>query len=143
MRTTPILAAAAALLLLTGCGGSGNQSAPTSDEARECIDVPAEIMARIAEGANDYPIEPVAAAGVRSLSFDDATIIAMTFTSPDGEESTGAWAIGGTVDAPGMTLAVDAMAQTVTDWPGEVKGKKLDVTEDGVAEATSCLSNAG
>lgn len=137
MRSKFITVVAAGTLLLTGCASS---TAPASD-SRECIEVPAAVMSAIAEGANAYPITPIAAAGVRSESFDDATVIAMSFTAPDGKEATGAWAIGGTVEQPGAALAVDAIAQAVTDWPAEANGQKLDVNEDGVAEAQTCLRN--
>lgn len=137
MRSKFITVVAAGTLLLTGCASS---TAPAS-ESRECIEVPEAVMSAIAEGANAYPITPIAAAGVRSESFDDVTVIAMSFTPPDGKETTATWAIGGTVDQPGLTLAVDAMAQAVTDWPGQINGSALDATEDGVAEAQSCLSD--
>lgn len=125
--------AAASVLILTGCSGG------SSGDGRECHDVSDELMASIAEGANAGAITPVDAAAVVSESFTDAYIVAMSFTDVDEVESTGVWAVS-SLEPPGAPiLAVDGFAQQFTDWPGEINGEELDVTEDGVDEAKACL----
>lgn len=127
------LLAGLAVAALAGC------SAPPDAETRECLDVPASIMDRIAEGANSTPISPIAASAVRSESFEDATIVAMSF-EVDGAEERGVWAVGGSLTEPGLTLAIDAVSAVVTDWPNEMNGEKFDVTTDGASEALDCLA---
>lgn len=124
-------------VLMAGCSGSSG----AEGVGRECLVVPDEIAERIAEGANAAPIEPMAIAAVRSETFEDANIVAMSFTMADGEEETGVWAISGSLDDPGVTLSIDAIAATVTDWPDEMNGEEFSISEDGAAEALDCLAS--
>lgn len=130
IQLTAVLGAAA---FLAGCS-----STPAGD-GRDCLEVPAGIAEQIAEGSNDFPIEPTGIAAVRSEAMADANIVAMSFVWPDGESDQGVWSILGTLDDPGMTLAVDATAATVTDWPNQIDGHTFDITEDGATEALACL----
>lgn len=131
-RSLTLLAVGVLAVSLVGCSSGG--------DGRACIEVPASIMERIADGANDLPIAPVAAAAVRSESFADVTVVAMSFEV--GNETTeGVWAIGGSLDDPGITLSIDAVAASFTDWPNEMNGQKFTTTEDGAAEARDCLAD--
>ena len=136
-RRATIAAAIVLLLTLAGCSSS-------KGDGRECYDVSAELMAAIADGANDIPITPVDAAAVKSEHFDDAYIVAMSFTAPGGGEEVGVWAVA-TLEPPyGPILAVDGFAHEFTVWPheingDEINGDELDATEDGVTEAKACL----
>lgn len=125
-----IITAFAAASVLSACSSGG--------DGRDCIDVPAEIMDRIAEGANGVPITPIAAGAVIPEGFSDATIIAMSFDAA-GNEAVGTWLITGTVDNPGLTMSVDAMAESFTDWPSEYKGTPLRKIVDGKTEAKACI----
>jgi hypothetical protein len=130
----PIRAAGAVLLLitLTGCSSS-------KGDGRDCYPVDPALMAAIAEGANDVPITPVDAAAVKSETFDNAYIVAMSFNAPGGGEEVGVWAVA-TLEPPyAPILAVDGFAHEFTDYPNEINGNKLNVTEDGVTEAKACL----
>jgi len=137
MRARTVMLDLAALCLaavgLSGCSGN-------SGDGRECYEVEEALMATIAEGANQNPITPVDAAAVKSESFEDAYVVAMSFTASGVEESeTGTWAVA-TLESPyAPILAIDGFAQEFTDWPGEINGEQLDVTEDGVDEAKACL----
>lgn len=132
------VAACVVVASLVGCS-----SGPAKGDGRDCLDVPADTIERIVEGANDLPIEPIAAAAVRSESFKDMNIVAMSFTWPDGEESTGIWGYSGEMGQPGTILAIDGYAANSTDWPHEVNGEKLTSNEDGATEAVWCLSQLG
>ena len=129
-------AAAAVLLLLalTGCSGA------RGGDDRECYDVTPELMAAIAEGANEIPITPIDAAAVKSENFDDAYIVAMSFTVAGVDDpQVGVWAVA-TLEPPyAPFLAVDGFAHEFTVWPNEINGDELTVTEDGVTEAKACL----
>lgn len=145
MRTLPAAAAiAATVLLLASCSGGADDAGPDDGAASsECHAVDDALMAQIAEGANQIPIEPVAAAAAHTDDFPEpfgeAYIVAMRFTDDDGNDNVGTWAITGTLDEPELTMAVDPMAQLYTDWPGEIQGTPLDASQDGVDEAKACL----
>lgn len=138
MRKTLGVVSTALLLVTVSACSSG-----TAGDGRECLDVPAPIMDRIAAGANEFAIEPLAIAAVRSEAFSDMNIVAMSFIWPDGQEDVGIWGVGGSLDDPGVTLSIDAIAASVTDWPNEVNGEKLNTTEDGALEARACLTEQG
>lgn len=135
MRTAAAAVIAASIIVLAGCAGGGD-----AGDGRDCHDVDPEIMAAIAEGANDVAITPVAAAAVESDSFTDAYIVAMSFTAPGVDDSeVGVWAVA-SLEPPGAPfLAVDGFAHQFTDWPNEIRGEKLTASEDGVTEAKACL----
>lgn len=132
-KTLSLIGAGLLIATLAACSTGSNV------DERECLDVPTDIMTQIADGANGAPIGPVAASAVRSESFDDATIVAMSFDL-DGAEEQGVWAVGGTLDQPGSILAIDAIAAVVTDWPNHMNGEQFDITEDGASEAVECLA---
>lgn len=135
MRKLPgIFLLPALALLVVSCSSTGTPASV----GRTCIEVPDAIKQQIVSGANDMTITPIDAGAVRSESFEDATIVAMSFDYA-GEVSTGVWAVTGDLTKPGMTLAIDAVAATVTVWPNEVNGEKFSITEDGAAEAIACL----
>lgn len=133
-KTLSVAAAVALIASISACSGGSD------GDGRECLTVPDGIAERIAEGASAAPIEPVAIAAVRSEAFEDANIVAMRFTTSDGEDAEGVWAIGGSLDDPGVTLSIDAVAATVTDWPNQMDGEEFSITEDGAAEAKACLT---
>lgn len=139
MRKTLIAVTALALAASTSAcaGGSGGDD-------RECLPVSAEVMATLAEGSNEYPITPVAAAAVESKTREGVTVIAMTFTedADPAEQQVGVWAVGGDLaEYPGIGpwLSIDAIADLYSDYPNEMNGEKFSVTEDGAAEAIACL----
>ncbi|GAA1790993.1 hypothetical protein [Leucobacter iarius] len=136
----PIAAIALSLscLFLAGC------SAAPAGDGRACIEVPAAVKSAIAEGANGAAITPGAAGAVKSKAMNDVTIVAMEFTTPDGETSKGVWGVGGDLasaaEAGGTIVAIDGFAGQFTDWPKQINGHTFDVTEDGADEALACLA---
>ncbi|MGO1543046.1 MAG: hypothetical protein ACTHXA_01765 [Gulosibacter sp.] len=117
------------VLTLTGCSNASEV---------ECASPPADAGERIADGANDFPIEAGVTAAVMHPTEADVMIIAMDFTLIDGTEATGVW---GYIDRGGSVtiLAIDGVAQAATDWPGQMNGHEFSVTEPGVSDALACL----
>lgn len=116
-------------LLLAGCG--------SADPPADCIDA-TEFGTAIADGANDSPITPVAAAAVQSES-SEIYYVAMTFTTATGDEATGVWATNNLEVGRGMTVSVDAVAKEVTDWPDAEAAFGITYPNDGTRAAESCL----
>lgn len=140
-RRYAALTLALAAIAITGCSSSDPQPTETSAGASQCQDVSAELMAAIAEGANQIPIEPVAAAAIEWESpLGAGYLVAMSFTDDDGNSPTGLWAVSSleASDAPPI-LSADPMADLYTDWPHEVKGAELDPGAAGDT-AKECLS---
>jgi len=138
-KTLSLLTAGLLLTSLAACSSGGSKG-----DGRECLDVSPEVMEAIAEGSNEFPITPVAAAAVKSVERSNVTIIALKFTEDaDPEEAQEAvWAVGGDLaDFPGIGpwLAVDAVADLYSDFPRQIGGEELDATEDGATEALDCL----
>lgn len=140
MRKTLSLTSAAILLItLSACSTGSN------GDGRECLPVSAEVMESLAEGSNQYPITPIAAAAVRSAERADVNIIAMSFTEDAGDDEVleGVWAVGGNLaDYPGIGpwLAIDGVADLYSDYPNQMNGEKFTAAEDGAAEALECLA---
>lgn len=135
-RAAGAVFAIAAAMVLAGCSG-GSQG-----DGRDCITVSQSLMSQIASGANNIRITPVKAAAVRSKSFKEVYIVAMSVRIAGVEDpETGVWGVTDLMAGHGSTVAVDGIAQQFTDWPDQVNGHKLNVTEDGVTEAKACLSH--
>lgn len=78
---------------------------------------------------------------VKSGDFNEVWMVAALIYGPGMETGAGpgAWAINGTPDSPGLTLAVDAFAKEFSDWPDASKtDAALNGTEDGIADAKQC-----
>lgn len=140
MRIFPGVLSLVLLSTLTACTNSDEIA-----DTRECLPISADIMNTLAEGSNEFPITPVAAAAVESETRAGLTVIAMSFIDDtDESESEGVWAVKGSPkDYPniGPWLAVDALADVYSDYPRVINGEELSITEDGADEALSCLAN--
>jgi hypothetical protein len=108
----------------------------TQPAAVRCLDVPAGLQARIADGANDLPIQPIEAAAVRSDDYHRVFMVAMRFDAPGGDPEVGVWATGSLRAGKSTLRAVDAFASEFTVYPtGD-----SSVGDHGVDQAVDCLS---
>lgn len=129
MRTRTFALIGLAALTLTGCGGDGGDAEASMD----CETVSDAAMTAIADGANETPIDPVAAA---ALPVPDAEsyVIAMTFAIEGQEDQVGVWEATA-LDGAGSLRGVDGFAHEFTDWPESA----LTVADDVVEDVKGCL----
>lgn len=111
-----------------------------TEEALACLDVPADVLTRIATGAQDGTgFAPVRASAFQSPNHGEVYLVALEFAATGVDNSVGVWAANGLTE-PGLTLSVDGFAKEFTVWPdASTTDAAIDVTSDGVAEAKECL----
>lgn len=141
-RHAAALLALAAALAVTGCSTPEPARPSATETAVDCLDVSADVMQTIASGANATHITPVTAAAVKAPAMQDAYLVAMTFTGPsfEDEPETGVWAVPSLSEAVGPIFAIDAFAQSFTDWPHQYQGRKYSIAEPGARDALNCLN---
>lgn len=101
--------------------------------AVECEPVSDETMAAIAEGANETPVEPVAAAAL-PVPNAESYVVAMTFSITGQDDQIGVWETT-SLDGTGGLRGVDGFAHEFTDWPESA----LTVADDVVEDVKGCL----
>lgn len=116
----------------------------TSSESPQsrCQPVPETLVNSIEEGLTaDGPATLRNAQAVKSGDFESVWFIAADIQAAgiEGAGDIGVWAIGGTLESPGLTLAVDAVANESSDWPDDGETDfQLSIAYDGVSEAKEC-----
>lgn len=151
MKTLGIVGGALiAVLLLTGCARTSDSTDEPAESVTEaepaaptvaCLAHATDLGSRIAEGANDLPITPIATAVVEAPGFADAYLVAMEFTFEGAERSeVGVWAMNEIDGSMSMILSVDGFAQNFTVWPNTANGEELSAAEPGVEDVKSCLA---
>lgn len=117
---------------LAGCSGG--------EEPQGCVEVDDALLEQIAEGTPEdgTPISPVKGAAYPSPNTEGLYYVGMEFTI-DGETEEGVWLLSSLEPGKGMTVAVDAMAQTVTQWPSTVNGTKFTIAAEGAQESLDCI----
>lgn len=121
--------------------------APPATEApvpvSECQPASAGQLERIQAGVKGVAAsnEVRMAWAIKSGDFNEVWMVAALIYGPGMETGAGpgVWAINGTPESPGLTLAVDGFAKEFSDWPDASKtGAAINGTEDGIAEAKQC-----
>jgi hypothetical protein len=132
MRPWILMSLVMLVAALSGC------SAP--EPARECLEVPAETLAAIAEGGTP-PLAIAEGAAVLSDDFAEPVyMIAGRFPVEGNPDQVGVWASDSLQPAEvGPVFAADGIAQEFTQWPSEVGDTTFDMTVDGVSAASDCL----
>jgi hypothetical protein len=112
----------------------------SSAKPEGCVEVSDALLAQIAEGTPEggTPITPVKGAAYPSPNTDGLYYVGMEFTV-DGDTEEGVWLVSSLEPGQGSTVAVSAMAQTVTQWPSTVNGTKFDITAEGAQESLDCI----
>ncbi|MFL0579630.1 hypothetical protein [Dietzia sp. 179-F 9C3 NHS] len=123
-RPAAVLLSAAATVA-AGCG--------TSSPPEGCLTVPADTVARIADGSPTTPLDTDRAAARQT---PEGFVVAVEFHTPgEDDPAVGVWWVP-ELNSPAMVTAVDALARSFTHWPH-------GPFEPGSREATSVANCIG
>jgi hypothetical protein len=113
---------------------------PVADS--RCVDVPAGLVARIAEGLTVASGGTLSnASAVKSNDYEAVYFVAAEIDGPgmEGDGEVGVWAIGGNLEDPDLFLSVDGFAHEFSDWGyGPDTTFAVQIGDDGAREAQQC-----
>jgi hypothetical protein len=157
-----IVVALVALAMLAGCGGSEDEDAappattaetqePTTTEEEDeqeetrCVSVDRSLVEAIATGLTVSGGGTLRDAyAVKSDDFQKVYFVSAEIDGPgiEGDGDVGTWATNSLEAGGGLILAVDGIANEMSDW---ADGRKTDaafsLSDDGVDESRACVDN--
>lgn len=137
MGRTVVLVCAAGVLL-AGCGGGSSGGSSPSTSSR-CEVVSKKVVDTILSEPKGGPMTVVKSAAVKSTSFKQVWMVALSFTVPGvSDRHTGVWAVN-SIDKPDLITAVDGFAQNFTGWQTASK-RGVNGNDDGIKQARECVS---
>jgi len=125
--------------MLAGCSSGGDAPGVSAAPAVECATAPQELLDRIATGALDGTgMKPTAGGAYLSPDYENVYFVAVRFAATGVDDQVGVWATNG-LDS-GITMSVDGIAKTFTDWPDSAStSAAIKSTDPGVKAAIGCL----
>jgi endonuclease YncB( thermonuclease family) len=124
-------------------GACGELHADEPDAGR-CLDVDQAMTDAIATGL-EGGLSLRGAQAVRSEDFEEVYFIAADIEEPgmDGADQIGVWASNALKAGEGLILAVNEVAQELTDWPdADSTDAEMTMADDGAEEARGCVDDA-